>query len=115
MVFFWSIGIGQNIGIGATPVTNKCKGLEYESCDDWYHTGCVGITNAIYKGLVLGNGKLGLLWFCKTCLVRIRGFIRSSSVRPMTNEDSPKDLSQRSPNTEILNSEEGNSNNKFYH
>ncbi len=58
-------------------VTDKYKGLECESCDDWYHEGCVGITNAVYKGLVSGNGndKLDLLWFCETCLVRIRGFI----------------------------------------
>ncbi len=76
-------------------VTDKCKGLECESCDDWYHAGCVGITNTVYKGLVSGNcnNKLGLLWFCKTCLVKIMGFIRTSSVKPITqtNEDSPKD------------------------
>ncbi len=82
-----------------------------------WHAGCVGIinANAVYKGLVSGNGndKLGLLWFCETYLVRIRGFIRSSSVRPIsqTNEDSPKDLSQRSQNLVILNSEEGNNSN----
>ncbi len=71
----------------------------------------------MYKGLVSGNDndKIGLLWFCKTCLVNIRGFIRSSSARPLTqtNEDSPKGLSQRSPNSEIseiLKSEQGNTN-----
>ncbi len=83
-------------------------------CDDWYHAGCVGITNVVYKGLVFGNvnDKLGLLWFCVTCLVKIRGFIRPSSVRPITqtNEDSPKVLRLRSQNSEILNSEERNSN-----
>ncbi len=95
-------------------VTDNCKGLECESCDDWYHAGCVGIPNAVYKGLVSGNGndKIGFLLFCKTCSVGIRGFIRSSSARPLTqtqtNEDSPKGLSQRSPNSEILNSEQGN-------
>ncbi len=95
-------------------VTDKCKGLEGELCDDWYHAGCVGISNAVYKGLVSGNSnaKIGLLCFCRTSLVSTRGFIRSSSVRPLTqtNEDSPKGLSQRPPNLEILNSEQGNSN-----
>ncbi len=95
-------------------MTDNCKALECESCDDWYHAGCVGIRNAVYKGLVSGNGndKIGLLWFCKTCLVNIRGFISSSNARPLTqtNEDSPKDLSLRSQNSEILNSEERNSN-----
>ncbi len=68
----------------------------------------------MYKGLVSVNGsdKLGLLWFCKTCLANIRGYISSSSAGPLTqtNEDSPKGLSQRSPNSEILNSKQGNSN-----
>ncbi len=75
-------------------VTDKGKGLECELCDDWYHAGCVGIPNAVYNGLVSGNGNdnIGLLCFCKTCLVSISGFIRSSSARPLTNtnEDSPK-------------------------
>ncbi len=97
-------------------MSDNCKALECESCDDWYHAVCVGIPNAMYKGLVSGNGndKIGSLWFCKTCLVNNRGFISSSSARPLTqtNEDSPKGLSQRSPNSEIsdiLNSEQGNS------
>ncbi len=48
----------------------------------------------------------------ETCLVRIMRFIRTSSIRPITqtNEDSPKDLSLRSQNSEILNSDERNSN-----
>ncbi len=50
-----------------------------------------------------------MLWFCETCLVRIRGFIRTE----YETKDSPKDLSLRSQNlekSEILNSEERNSN-----
>ncbi len=69
-------------------VTDNCKALECESCDDWYHAGCVGIPNVVYKGLVSenGNDKIGLLWSCKTCLVNIRGFISStsSSAIPLT-------------------------------
>ncbi len=95
-------------------VTDNCQALECDKCDDWYHAGCVGFPNATYKGLLAVNGsdKLGLLWFCKTCLANIRGYISTSSVRPrtQTNEDSPKGSSQRSPNSEILNGKQGNSN-----
>ncbi len=30
-------------------VTDKCKSLECESCDDWYQAGYVGIPNGVYK------------------------------------------------------------------
>ncbi len=97
-------------------VTKKCQALECNKCNDWYHAVCVGFPKATYKGLVLvdDSDKLGLLWFCKPCLLNIKGYIirdnsDTSCDTPLTqtNEDSAKGLSQGSPSSDILNSKLG--------
>ncbi len=56
------------------------------------HAGCVDISKAVFKGLVSGNDtiKIGLMWFCEACIVRVMGFISKNRFGSQTTEDIPK-------------------------
>ena len=55
-------------------VKAKDKGVACIRCDDWYHIKCIGLTDAIYKGLAKDN----LLWSCNDCLGTVKDLICKS-------------------------------------
>ena len=58
------------------PVLGSDKGVECDRCGQWYHTGCLGISNAAYDALNKYHKVFS--WFCPPCKKLLKVYVPDS-------------------------------------
>jgi len=66
--------LSDEILVNAKLVSDKDKGLQCELCDEWFHVGCVDVSDEVYKTLTKNEH---LHWFCVKCNGSFRKVINS--------------------------------------